>query len=152
MPAASIDHAELLANEVISEAPWDPTAKMAIARIAIYRKDLLKAEKYFRLILDSPRSPPFLKNPARFELAEILEKNPAHRGEVTQLLREFLVSRKTDDHPKAIVMLSRIYKDEGDILKARATLERGLSLYPNNKRLTLMLESIGQPTPAQGTN
>lgn len=147
-----IDHAELLANEVISEAPWDPTAKMAIARIAIYRKDLLKAEKYFRLILDSPRSPPFLKNPARFELAEILENNPARRDEVTQLLREFLVSRKTADHPKAIAMLSRIYKEQGDIPKARATLERGLSLYPNNKRLTKILETIDQPTPAQRTN
>ena len=147
-----IDEAEVLANEVLLEAPWVPTAKMTLATIAVFRKDLVKAEKYFRSILNSPQGSELLKSPVRFELAEILESNPANREEVTQLLRQFLVSPKSTNHPKAIAMLARIYKAEGDIPKARVTLKRGLSLYHNDKELTEILESIGQPTPAQRTN
>ena len=147
-----IEQAEVIANQVIHEVPWDPTAKLTLARIAVYRKDHETAEKYYGQILNEPNVSRFLKNPALLELAALFAGIPERTEEAAQLLRGFLKTPESSSHPQAIALLSLIYKDEGNIAKARATLKRGLSLYPNNKQLTLILESIDQTTPAQKTN
>lgn len=150
--AGYIDQAEIQANEVIREVSWDPTAKLTLARIARYRQDLPAAEKYYRAILESPQSSKFLKHPARFELAEILVGTPVHREEVAGLLREFLKSHNTSKHPQAIALLSLTYRDQGDMPKARATLERGLSLHPDDVGLAKIREAFDHPVPEQKTN
>ena len=50
-------------------------------------------------------------------------------------------------HPDAIILLAKLYKDEGNIAKARTTLQRGLSINPNEGSLKRMLESIDHPVP-----
>ena len=150
--AGYIEPAEIEATEVIREAPWDPTAKLTLARIARYRNDLPAAEKYYRSVLESPKGYKILKHPARFELAEILAGNPARREEVAGLLKEFLKSSNTSKHPQAIALLSLTYRGQGDMPKARATLERGLSLHPNDTGLAKILGSFNQPVSEQKTN
>lgn len=144
-----IDQSEIQANEVILEVPWDPTAKLTLARIARYRQDLPAAEKYYRSVLESPKGYRILKHPARFELAEIFAGDPARREEVVALLKEFLKSNNKSKHPEAIALLSLTYRDQGDMPKARATLERGLSLHPNDMRLAKILGSFDHPALEQ---
>ena len=147
--AGYVDQAEIQANEVIREAPWDSAVKLTLARIAKSRRDLPTAEKYYRSVLESPQSSKFLKHPANFELAEILASNPIHHAEVAGLLTDFLTSRNTFKHPEATVMLSLIYKEQGDMPKARATVERGLLLHPDNMGLAKLLDflnhSVSEP-------
>ncbi|MES2922285.1 MAG: hypothetical protein V4819_12105 [Verrucomicrobiota bacterium] len=147
-----IDEAEIQANEVILEVPWDPTAKITLARIARSRGDLPTSEKYYREILQSPQSSKFLKHPAMFELAEILTGNPVHRKEVAWLLNDFLKSNNTSRHAEAIALLSLTYRDQGDMPKARAILERGVALHPEHSGLVKILESIDQPVSEQKAN
>lgn len=147
-----IDEAEKQANEVVLEVPWDPTAKITLARIARFREDLPTAEKYYRAILESPQSSKFLKHPAMFELAEILAGNPVHREEVAVLLKDFLKSNNVSKHPEAIALLSLTYRDQGDMPKARATLERGLALHPDDKGLAIIRNSFDHPVPESATH
>ncbi len=140
-----IEQAQVLAQEVIQEAPWDTTARMTMAKVSDYHQDYAAAEGYYRSILNAPNVSVFLKDPAMVGLAQILAMNPARRDEARQLFREYLKSEKNSHHPDAIVLLSKLYKDEGNIDKARTTLQRGLSINPNEEALKKMLESIDRP-------
>ena len=147
-----VDEAEVQANQVVIEVPWDPTAKITLARIARFHEDLPTAEKYYREILESPQSSKFLKHPAMFELAEILAGKPERYEEVVGLLKTFLKSNNTSKHVEAIALLSLTYRDQGDMSKARATLERGLSLHPGDKGLAIIRQSFDHPGLLQKTN
>ncbi|GAA5131459.1 tetratricopeptide repeat protein [Luteolibacter yonseiensis] len=141
-----IGQAETLANEVVSEAPWIPTAKLTLARIAAYRKEDRKAEEIYRRLLGSPRESMFIKDSAKLELADILAKTPATREEAAQLCREVLMQRKADHTPVAVALLASIYKDQGNPAKAIATLERGLKLHPGDKRLAGLRQAYNHPS------
>jgi tetratricopeptide (TPR) repeat protein len=147
-----IDQAEAISIEVLREVPWDATAKLTLARIAEYREDFATSEKYYRQILDEPKGSMFLKNPSLRELAALLAKNPERSEEEAQLLREFLKGPDLGKHSQAIARLSLIYKDLGNVGKARTTLERGLSLYPHDAGLTKILDSIDHSAPGPETN
>jgi len=140
-----IDQAEVLAKEVIQEAPWNGTARLTMAKVADYHQDYVGAEEYYRFILNTPNVSVFLKDPAIVGLAQMLTNNPARRAEAAQLFREFLQSEKNSHHPDAIVLLAKLYQEEGNMTKARATLQRGLSINPNEEVLKKMLESINRP-------
>ncbi len=147
-----IEQAEVLAQEVIQEAPWNATARLTMAKVADYHQDYAAAEGYYRFILNTPKVSVFLKDPAMVGLAQMLANNPARRDEAAQLFREFLQSEKNSHHPDAIVLLAKLYKDEGNIAKARATLQRGLSINPNEDVLKKMLESIDHPVSEAATH
>lgn len=140
-----IDQAAKLGNEVIRDVPWDTTAKLTLARVAEYREDAETAEKYYRQILDEPKGSRFVKNPALLELAALLAGVPERSEEAAQLLRGFLKTPEIHSHPQAIALLSLIYKDEGNIEKARATLVRGMSLHPDDQQLPRLLDSVDHP-------
>ncbi len=147
-----IDQAEVLGNEVLRDVSWDPTAKLTLARIAEYRKDPATAESYYRQILDEPKGSRFVKNPALLELAALLAGIPERSEEAADLLRGFLKTPEISSHPQAIALLSLIYKDGGNLAKARATLARGMSLHPDDQQLPRLLDDLDHPVPGPQPN
>jgi tetratricopeptide (TPR) repeat protein len=147
-----IEPAAVLAQEVMQEAPWNTTARLTLAKVADYHQDYAHAEEYYRSILNTPNVSTFLKDPAMVGLAQMLANNPARRDEAAQLFREFLQSERNSHHPDAIILLAKLYKDEGNIAKARTTLQRGLSINPNEDSLKKMLDSIDRPVSDAATH
>lgn len=137
-----IDQAETIAKEVIQEAPWSTLAMTTLARTANYHEDYATAEATYRRILDTPTLDALLKGPVVIELAATIAKTPPRREEAAQLLREFIRSGNPHPNPNAIAQLAQIYYDQGSPAKARATLARGLALFPNHAVLEATLKSI----------
>lgn len=146
------DQAEVLAKEVILEAPWNDSARLTLAKISEYRQDDATAEEYYRAIVDSNDSTVFVREPALLDLARLLARNPAKREDAAKYCREYLKSPRSGKQTDAIAMLSGIYKDEGNIPKARATLERGLSLHPRDTALAKLLNAIDHPAANSKTS
>ena len=147
LSAGYVEDAERIAHEVIREAPWHESARLTLAKIAEYHEDYATAEIYYHFILDSKTVSVLLKEPALLDFAKMLAKNPARREDAAKYFREYLQSSRNGKKPEAIAMLSQIYKEEGNVPKARATLERGLSLHPRNTELAKLLDAMGHPTP-----
>jgi tetratricopeptide (TPR) repeat protein len=137
-----LEPAENMANEVIRDAPWSQLARVTLARIAIYRKDLETAERHLRAILDSPRIDGPLQSSMRFELANILACKPERRDEAAEICRTLLKTTRGERRTGTVTLLARIYTNQGSIENARATLKRGLELYPNHEAMTKMLSAI----------
>jgi tetratricopeptide (TPR) repeat protein len=134
--------AESYASKVLEEAPWNASARLTLARIAVLRNDHRAAEDYYRFILKSPGVSPFLREKALFELAQITDRDPAKQEETANLLREHLKSTGKVPNPDAVAMLAKIYIAQGNTDKARATLERGLKAQANDPTLKSMLDSL----------
>jgi hypothetical protein len=137
-----LEQAEIIASEVLVEAPWNTTARLTLARIAELRKDHSTAEGYYRFILKEPRVSPFLREKSLFELAQITDRDPAKQEETANLLREHLKSTGNVPNPEAVAMLAKIYIAQGNTVKARSTLERGLKAQANDSTLKAMLDSL----------
>ncbi len=145
------DQAEKVAKETLAEAPWNPTPRLALARIEKTRGNLAGAESYYQFILDDPKIPGLIKRAAVMELATLLAPIPSRSNDAAELLRLYLRnSRSKDGHPKAIALLADVYRNSGDIPKARATLERGLNENPDHLILQAALMNLNRSSsPAQ---
>lgn len=137
-----IDEAEKISNEVVKEAPWNATARLTLARINEFRGNRPAAEEYFRFVLKSSGESAFLREPAMLELAKMISEDPSRREEAAALFREYIKTARPNHRPEAIMRLAVIYKDKGDLAKARSTLERGISLHPHESALSKMLDSL----------
>lgn len=134
--------ARLLALETVSEAPWLATPRLTLARLANYQGDFKAAEEGYRWILSNPKEAGFFINIVNLEYAKILVNDPKRRDEAAQLCRNVLSRRKNDQTPLAVEILAEIYRDKGLLDKARITLERGLTMYPENMDLKNILKSL----------
>jgi tetratricopeptide (TPR) repeat protein len=145
------DQAEKIAKEALAEAPWNPTPRLALARIEETRGNLAGAEECYRIIVDDPKIPGLIKRAAVMELATLLAPIPARSNDAAELLRLYLRnSRSKDGQPKAIALLADVYRNSGDIEKARATLERGLNENPDHLILQAALMNLNRTfSPAQ---
>lgn len=143
-----VDGAETLAKESLSEASWDEQSKLTLARVADYRKDHATAESLYRELIGSPRTPQNLRSSSLSELAHMLAELPGRKAEALQLCRELL---KNDglagdwNHLQGVLLLAKLYQDEGDASKARATLERGLEYHRDNEDIKRLLALSGAP-------
>lgn len=144
-----LEPAEELANEALHDAPWNQLAIVTLARIADFRKDATAAEQLFRSILDSPRIDVPLLNNTRYELATIIAADPRRREEAAAFCRQILKSSPGGQRIPAALLLARIYVNQGLPDKARATLTRGLELYPGHADIAALLAAIekGDPLP-----
>ena len=142
--------AEEIANEVLKEAPWAQHAKVTLARVAVYRKEIDKAEELYRAVLASDNLAANLKSSATIELAETLSGIKERREDSAILCREALKDPNTGYpiHLRAVRLLAQIYIDQGQRDKARATLERGLTYHPNDESLKQLLASLTSAAPA----
>ena len=144
------DPAQALALETLSEAPWLAAPRLTLARLADYRGDSKTAEERYRQILSRPELAQFVLNIANIELARILVNDPKQRDEAAQLCRDILSTQKNSQTPQAVDLLATIYRDKGMVDKARVTLERGLTMYPENMNFKSLLNSLDkEPTKDQ---
>ncbi len=146
------EQARILALEAVSEAPWLATPRVTLARLANYRGDFTTAEEGYRWILSRPKEAGFFINAVNLEFAKMLANDPKRRDEAAQLCRNVLATRKNNQTPRAIELLAKIYKDEGRLDKARVTLERGLTMYPENMDLKTVLKSLDEEPPKDQTS
>ncbi len=144
-----LDQSETLAHEAITDAPWNPLAKLTLAKSADFRKDYAAAETYYRSILSTPDLEPVLKDPTLLDLAEMLSHLPARREEAAQICREMLKNTQSPRHSGAVILLAIIYREQGNPAKARATLERGLSMHPRDEKLQQALQAAEHPAPVK---
>ena len=85
--------------------------------------------------------------PALANLAQIAAKDPQRRDEAANICRNLLTHNPTRQPPAIIVLLATIYQDEGNLLKARSTLQKGLKLHPGDRSMTEMLAKLdAEPT------
>ncbi len=144
-----IDQAEALATESALEAPWNPHAKLTMARIADFRENHAEAERRFIELAASPKLAADLKGSALIELAEMLSSLPGREEDAAGVCRELLKAEDTPPrtHLRAVKLLSRIYQNQGSPAKARSTLERGLTYHPGDESLLEQLGSLDSSTP-----
>lgn len=144
-----LEPAEDIANEALRDAPWSQLSKVTLARIAIFRKDPATAEQFFRSILESPKLDVPLLNNTRFELASILAADSRRLEEAAMLCRLILKSSPGGQRIPAALLLARIYVNQGHPDRARATLTRGLELYPGHEEMAKLLAAVekGEPLP-----
>ena len=142
-----VDQAETIALETIQEAPWNPLSRLTLARIAVIRKDSKTAENHYQIILKSASPSNILRQNTQIELAEILAADATRNEETAGLLRQYLRGGANSRQPGAIRILAGIYSQQGNQPKALATLRRGLSIYPGDKPLEMMLASLEQGGP-----
>lgn len=142
-----VDHAETIATQALEENPGNNTARLTLARVAVFRKDTAGAEQYYGSVISSPGIHKFLREPALLELAEMLAENPERQNDAVLLFREFLKGSRNNHQAGAIAKLSELYRKQGNAPKARATVERGLSMYPGAGELKKQLASLGVSVP-----
>lgn len=140
-----IVEAERLANEVLGEASWDPTSRLTLARVARSREDYKVAEEHYRYILEHPKGSLPLADAARIELAGILVQNPSGLEEGAKLCREVLRKQKDSQTPLAVGLLTNIYMNQGNLVKAHETVERGLAMFPGNEELENLRGTLDKP-------
>lgn len=145
--AGYIDQAQPLAAEAIREAPWNQHAMLTMARIAGARGDYAESEKLYQRVLRLPELGANFKSASLVELAEILSSRPGRMEDAAQFCREALNFEFTGRplHLRSVILLARIYKDQGNPDKARSTLERGLSIHRGNKTILEQLALLEQP-------
>jgi hypothetical protein len=136
--------AENKAREVLVEAPWNATARLTLARIAVERKQLGEAEELYRIIMKTPHIMPYLREKSSIELARLTNLDPAKQEETANLLRENLKLTGMAPYPDAVAMLARIYIAQRNTTKARIALERGLKAHPDDVTLKQMMESLNR--------
>lgn len=139
-----VEQAETIAREVLLEAPWNGTARLTLARIAVERGEHGAAEDLYRIILKTPHIMPYLREKSLIELAQLTDRDPAKQEETANLLREHLKLTGMAPHPDAVAMLAKIYIAQGNTTKARTALERGLKTKANDPTLKEMLESLNR--------
>ena len=147
-----LEQAKITADSALEEAPWNITARITLAQVATYGKDYKTAEQYYRFVINAPNVTLSSQQIALLELAKIISNDPTKMEETAELLRQYLRSNGAYPRPEAVAMLAKAYQDLGDSAKARATLERGLNMAPNDKKLASMLEAMNNPSSKPESN
>ena len=137
-----VDHAEAIAKQALKDDPENNPARLTLARVAALGKDNARAEQYYAAVIGSPGVSKFNKEPALLELAQMLSVKPDRHNDAILLFREFLKGSRNSHQAGAIAKLSELYRKQGNATKARVTVERGLSMYPDADELKKQLASL----------
>ncbi len=143
-----VDGAEELAKESLAEAPWSEQAKLTLARVADYRKDYPVAESRYGEVISAPKVASNLRSTALSELAHMLFTLPGRQADAADVCRELLNNPGAAgqwNHVKAVLLLAKIYQEEGKDDKARATLVRGLETHKDSDDIRKQLAVLGTP-------
>lgn len=135
------EQAENLAHETLREAPWSSVAMLALGRVANQRGEDEQAELWFRRAIDAEDVTRSVKNTALLGMAESIVRNPARREEAADICRGLLRQDAAGQPPATIALLASIYQKQGNLPKARTTLERGLEFHPDE---TVFLEMLAK--------
>lgn len=136
--------AEELASAALLDAPWSYLPRITLARVALGRGELVHAAEQFQTAIDNPRIKPGLRAALRVERAEALAGDTALRAQAMDAARTLLAAPDTPaaHHLRMVLLLSRLYVESGEYVRARATLKRGLAMHPVSPEIANELESL----------
>ncbi|MCB1129711.1 MAG: hypothetical protein KDN05_01185 [Verrucomicrobiae bacterium] len=137
-----VEQAEAIARETLAEAPWCSQARLALGHVLTEKGDDAAAEKHLQVIIREGDQQSDLMMPALANLAQIAAKDPKRRDEAAGICRGLLTEAPTRQPAALIVLLATIYQDDGNLPKARSTLEKGLKLHPGDRSMTEMLAKL----------
>lgn len=132
--------------------PADPESNMVMSRVHALsgRRDL--AEKLYPPVIDANPGIPVLKHDYALLLVEnaATERNPEKAGRAVALIGEYLRDTHQRGEPVTLLALALAHEVANQPERARETLQRVLSLYPDNaeaKKRLERLESRKAPKP-----
>ena len=142
------DHAESIARETLAESPWSSVAMLALGGVMKDRGEYPEAEQWFRKTIEAPDITRTVKDSALLEIADTIARTPSRRDEAADICRQLLQKDAEGQPPATIILLARIYQKQGDLPKARRTVERGLTIHPHDEGLQALALSLDSTPPS----